>query len=56
MREGEPEAIRKAFQKFKINFVIANAQERFMEKLKGVSTPKRNGRSSERNSYGFSKR
>jgi len=41
MREGEPEAIRDAFQKFKINFVIANAQERFMEKLKGVTDPEK---------------
>ena len=39
MREGEPEAIREAFQKFPINFVIANAQERFMQKLKGVVDP-----------------
>ena len=39
MREGEPEAIRNVFQKFKINFVIANAQERFMEKLKSVTDP-----------------
>jgi len=41
MREGEPEAIRNAFRKFKINFVIANAQERFMEKLEGVTDPER---------------
>jgi len=41
MREGEPEAIRDAFKKFKINFVIANAQERFMEKLKGVTDPEK---------------
>ena len=39
MREGEPEAIREAFQKFPINFIIANAQERFMQKLKGVVDP-----------------
>jgi GMP synthase (glutamine-hydrolysing) len=39
MREGEPEAIRDTFQKFKIHLVIANAQERFMEKLKGVTDP-----------------
>jgi GMP synthase (glutamine-hydrolysing) len=41
MREGEPEAIRNAFQKFKINLVIANAQRRFMEKLKGVTDPEK---------------
>jgi len=41
MREGEPEAIKDAFQKFKINFVIADAQKRFMEKLKGVIDPEK---------------
>jgi GMP synthase (glutamine-hydrolysing) len=41
MREGEPEAIRDAFKKFKINFVIANAKERFLEKLKGVTDPEK---------------
>ena len=39
MREGEPEAIREAFQKFPIRFIVANAQERFMQKLIGVSDP-----------------
>jgi GMP synthase (glutamine-hydrolysing) len=39
MREGEPEAIREAFQKFPINFIVANAQERFMQKLRGVVDP-----------------
>jgi GMP synthase (glutamine-hydrolysing) len=39
MREGEPEAIREAFQKYPINFIVANAQERFMQKLKGVADP-----------------
>lgn len=39
MREGEPEAISETFQKFGINFVVANAQKRFMEKLKGVVDP-----------------
>jgi GMP synthase (glutamine-hydrolysing) len=39
MREGEPEAISRTFQKFGINFVVANAQKRFMEKLKGVVDP-----------------
>ncbi len=41
MREGEPEAIRDAFQKFQINFIIASTQERFMEKLKGVTDPEK---------------
>jgi len=39
MRECEPEAIREAFQKFPINFIVANAQERFMQKLIGVVDP-----------------
>lgn len=39
MREGEPEAIREAFQKFPIKFIVANAQERFMQKLKGITEP-----------------
>ena len=39
MREGEPEAIRETFQKYPINFIVANAQERFMQKLIGVAEP-----------------
>ena len=39
MREGEPESIRETFQKFPINFIVANAQERFMKKLRGVTDP-----------------
>ena len=41
MREGEPEAIRETFGKFPINFVMANAQDRFMQKLKGVTDPEK---------------
>jgi GMP synthase (glutamine-hydrolysing) len=41
MREGEPEAIRNAFQRFNINLVMANAQKRFMEKLGGVIDPEK---------------
>jgi GMP synthase (glutamine-hydrolysing) len=41
MREGEPESIRDAFQKFNINLIIANAQYRFMEKLRGVVEPEK---------------
>ncbi len=41
MREGEPEAIEQAFKKFPINFVRANAQERFMKKLNGVIDPEK---------------
>jgi GMP synthase (glutamine-hydrolysing) len=39
MREGETQAIRETFSKFKINFIVAEAQERFMKKLEGVTDP-----------------
>jgi GMP synthase (glutamine-hydrolysing) len=39
MREGETEAIRETFQKYPIKFIVANAQERFMNKLCGVTEP-----------------
>ncbi|HTY73943.1 MAG TPA: glutamine-hydrolyzing GMP synthase [Candidatus Nanoarchaeia archaeon] len=41
MREGEPEQIRNTFKDFNINFVMINAQKRFMEKLRGVSEPEK---------------
>jgi GMP synthase (glutamine-hydrolysing) len=41
MREGEPEEVRNAFKNFKLNFVTANAQERFREKLEGVIDPEK---------------
>jgi GMP synthase (glutamine-hydrolysing) len=41
MRKGEPEAVRNAFQRFKINLVMANAQKRFMEKLREVTDPEK---------------
>jgi len=41
MREGEPEEVRNAFKDFKLNFVTANAQERFMKKLENVADPER---------------
>ena len=41
MREGEPESIRKAFEKFKINLIIADAQKRFMDRLRGVVDPEK---------------
>jgi GMP synthase (glutamine-hydrolysing) len=41
MRKGEPEAIREIFEKFEINFITANVQERFMEKLTGVIDPEK---------------
>jgi GMP synthase (glutamine-hydrolysing) len=39
MREGEPDAIREAFQKYPMNFIVSNVQERFMQKLKGIIDP-----------------
>ena len=41
MREGESEAIEETFRKFPINFVRANAQERFIKKLDGVVDPEK---------------
>jgi GMP synthase (glutamine-hydrolysing) len=41
MREGEPEAIRNTFGKIGINLVVADAQDRFMAKLRGVTEPER---------------
>jgi GMP synthase (glutamine-hydrolysing) len=41
MREGEPEAIRQTFEKYPINFIITNAQGRFMQKLQGVVDPEK---------------
>ena len=39
MRENEPETVKNAFRNFKINLIIADAQERFMAKLRGVADP-----------------
>jgi len=39
MREGETEAIRQAFQNLPIRFIVADAKDRFMAKLKGVTDP-----------------
>jgi GMP synthase (glutamine-hydrolysing) len=41
MRENEPEFVKKTFQKFKLNLIIADAQKRFLEKLKGVTDPEK---------------
>jgi len=41
MRESEPDFVRNTFQKFKIHLIIADAQKRFLEKLKGVADPER---------------
>ncbi|MDR1993344.1 MAG: glutamine-hydrolyzing GMP synthase [Nitrososphaerota archaeon] len=39
MREGETEAIRVAFEKFAIQFIVVDAKQRFMNKLCGVTEP-----------------
>jgi len=39
MREDEPEFVKNVFKKFKLNLIIADAQKRFLEKLKGVVDP-----------------
>ncbi|HUK85920.1 MAG TPA: glutamine-hydrolyzing GMP synthase [Candidatus Acidoferrum sp.] len=41
MREGEPEAIRETFGKLPINFVVADARDRFIKKLKGITDPEK---------------
>ena len=41
MREGEPEDIKETFGGANINFVLVNAQQRFMEKLRGVAEPEK---------------
>jgi len=41
MRENEPDFVRNAFQKFKINLIIADVQKRFLEKLEGVVDPEK---------------
>jgi GMP synthase (glutamine-hydrolysing) len=41
MRENEPESVKNAFRKFKINLMIVDAQKRFLEKLRGVVDPER---------------
>ncbi|MDH5481440.1 MAG: glutamine-hydrolyzing GMP synthase [Candidatus Bathyarchaeota archaeon] len=41
MREGEPEFVKNVFQEFKMYLIIAQAQKRFLEKLKGVVDPEK---------------
>ncbi len=41
MREGEPEAVKATFERLPIKFVMVNAEQRFMEKLKGAVDPER---------------
>ncbi|MBK5133512.1 glutamine-hydrolyzing GMP synthase [Candidatus Bathyarchaeota archaeon] len=41
MREGEPEQVRKTFQKLKSTFVVAEAQDRFMKRLQKIIDPEK---------------
>jgi GMP synthase (glutamine-hydrolysing) len=41
MREGEPDQVRRTFQEFKLNFEVAEAQERFMRKLQKIIDPEK---------------
>ncbi|MBS7615898.1 glutamine-hydrolyzing GMP synthase [Candidatus Bathyarchaeota archaeon] len=41
MRENEPEFVENTFRKFKLNLIIVKAQERFLERLKGVADPEK---------------
>jgi GMP synthase (glutamine-hydrolysing) len=41
MRQGEPEQIRETFKEFNINFVMVDAQKRFMNKLRGIVEPEK---------------
>ena len=41
MREKEPEFVRDTFERFGVNLVIVNADDRFFEKIKGITEPER---------------
>ncbi len=41
MREGEPEFVKSTFERFGIDFISVEAQERFLQKLKGVADPEK---------------
>jgi GMP synthase (glutamine-hydrolysing) len=41
MRESETESVRNVFKKFDLNLMVADAQKRFLEKLKGVIDPEK---------------
>jgi GMP synthase (glutamine-hydrolysing) len=44
MREDEPAQVRRTFQKFKLNFIVAEAQKRFMNRLQKISDPEKKRR------------
>lgn len=39
MREKEPEFVKSTFEKLGINLIMVNAQDRFFEKIKGITDP-----------------
>ncbi|MEM3022063.1 MAG: glutamine-hydrolyzing GMP synthase, partial [Candidatus Bathyarchaeia archaeon] len=39
MREGEPEAIRRAFERFDVELVVREERDRFLRRLKGIADP-----------------
>jgi len=39
MREGEPEEVKKTFEKYDMNFILADAKKRFLLRLKGMKDP-----------------
>ncbi len=41
VREGEPEFVKSTFEKFGVNFILAEAQERFLQKMVGVADPEK---------------
>jgi GMP synthase (glutamine-hydrolysing) len=41
MRESETEFVRNVFKKYDLNLIVADAQKRFLEKLKGVIDPEK---------------
>ncbi len=41
MRESEPRFVRETFQQLEINLITVDAQERFLNKLKGVTDPEK---------------
>ena len=52
LRKGEGDMVMEQFgEGFDMNIIRVNAQERFMDKLKGVSDPEQNVKSSVTNSF-----
>lgn len=41
LRENEAESVKATFEKFGINFILVEAQDRFLQKLKGIRDPEK---------------